>query len=318
MGMAVSVSLRDADHAPPTPPPAAGRCGRASRFLYVERRHDCHRRSRYQSSPREPDAATAPRTAKHNPWAACRALDIGLGRVSLLGIPALIGAPSRFLGGVLYISHSKVTFGGDLGTGTNPEQWACSLRLGYDGIDGMISSPSIGEENGIVNALKGWIANPNMGINQLATMRYVKFAWLDAAGHYVEDSSLHELPATIKGTAAPVAVKPFQTAMVVTLHTGKRGAQNRGRFYSPLPTMNLEPSGLFPAADIALIATATAQLISSINASLLQACQVIVASSKGHGSYVTGVTVGRVPDTVRSRRRSLQEQYVPDVAVTAL
>lgn len=218
----------------------------------------------------------------------------------------------------MYVPHSRVTFGGDLGTGSNPEHWTCSLRLGYNGTDGMISSPGPGEEQGIVNALKAWIQNPNMGINQLATMRFVKFAWLDAAGHYLEDASIYELPATIKGSASPLSIKPFQVAMVCTLHTGKRGAQNRGRFYVPLPSITVGPDGLFPAADIAGITTATASLISEINAQLMQACQVIVASSKGHGSYVTGVSVGRVPDTVRSRRRSLLEGYAPDVAVTAL
>jgi hypothetical protein len=39
--------------------------------------------------------------------------------------------------------------------------------------------------------------------------------------------------------------------------------------------------------------------------------RVVVVSSKGYNSEVTGVRVGRVLDTMRSRRRSLPETYDP-------
>ena len=216
----------------------------------------------------------------------------------------------------MYIPHTKITFGGDLGTGTNPEGWTCSLHIGGDGVNAQVSSQTDGEQAGIVQALKDWIANPNMGINQLATMRFVKFAFIDPAGRYAEDAKRYDLPATIKGTAGPSAVKPFQVAHCLTLHTGKRGAQNRGRFYSPLPTLTLSPDGLVGLADCEAIGTATASLLSQINLTLFNDTKLIVASSKGHNSFVTGVTVGRVLDTVRSRRRSLKESYPADTVVT--
>jgi hypothetical protein len=41
--------------------------------------------------------------------------------------------------------------------------------------------------------------------------------------------------------------------------------------------------------------------------------KVMVASSAGYNTQVTGITVGKVVDTQRRRRRSLEENYGPEI-----
>jgi hypothetical protein len=57
------------------------------------------------------------------------------------------------------------------------------------------------------------------------------------------------------------------------------------------------------------IATRCAALINSLNGSIGFG-GVVVASSKGYLSGVTGVKVGRAVDTIRSRRSDLPEGYI--------
>lgn len=101
---------------------------------------------------------------------------------------------------------------------------------------------------------------------------------------------------------------PLQTALAVSTMTVRQGPTGKGRFYLPAPGIALENDFSIPSDDALAVANNAADLISGLNA--MGAGNVSVFSSKGYDSRVTGVRVGQVMDTMRSRRRAQPEGYV--------
>jgi len=80
--------------------------------------------------------------------------------------------------------------------------------------------------------------------------------------------------------------------------------------------MGLAANGwLIAESDVNTIRARAATMLSDINNAPGYdsggAPTVVVASTKGYNTPVTGVRVGRVMDTIRSRRRQLSESYGP-------
>lgn len=101
--------------------------------------------------------------------------------------------------------------------------------------------------------------------------------------------------------------KPLQTALVVSLVSARAGASGKGRYFLPWP----QPTVLDTEWRISTTAQ-TAILDASrlfLQAVAAAAGPVLVISYKDFASPVTGVRVGRVPDTMRSRRSHLIEGY---------
>jgi hypothetical protein len=83
----------------------------------------------------------------------------------------------------------------------------------------------------------------------------------------------------------------------------------------------MDAQGHATTANALRFSNAVANLITRINASYGGAMKVCTVSNVGSGAqrYVTKVTVGRVPDTMRSRRNKLTELPVENtVPPTAL
>jgi hypothetical protein len=112
---------------------------------------------------------------------------------------------------------------------------------------------------------------------------------------------------------------PAQVACVISLVAADRGPAKHGRMYLPAPAAPVGSGGRISDADAADIRTATTTFLKAVSDSIdlevlnqSAACNV----SKGPPGSTTGtlqeidhLEVGRVYDTMRSRRRSMLEAY---------
>lgn len=185
--------------------------------------------------------------------------------------------------------------------------------------------------NTVASVVESWFNDPlgatGVGITSSARLTSVKLNRIDASGHYADPESIEiVVPGGTAGGSA--AFPPPQTAVAVTLATVMpRGRGSKGRFYlPPLGTNGTvgATDGRMTTTTAGQIATGAAALVNGINAAYFTEfgtgdflCRVGVASDAGAGvfRYATEVRVGRVIDTIRSRRSSLSE--APSTVVLA-
>lgn len=143
-------------------------------------------------------------------------------------------------------------------------------------------------------------------------MREIKLNLIGPDGRYVSPSETvsHLFEPGVEGSGDTKL--PNQCALAVTLRTGvKRGLANSGRFYLPcLKDMSLY-DGQIGDGPAQYVAMGVNTLLNSLNAAL-DPWRLSVISNVRDGAVrpVTHVQVGRVIDTLRSRRTSIPEAYV--------
>lgn len=147
-----------------------------------------------------------------------------------------------------------------------------------------------------------------------AQLTSIKLNRIDAAGHYVDSPTMeHTYPSPIAGGF--IGSLPPQLSMAATLATAvPRGRGSKGRMYLPPNTTVssvVVADGRVSAANALAVATGVKALIDALNATYTLVGRVGVASNAGAGRFehVTEVRVGRVIDTIRSRRNKLEEDY---------
>jgi hypothetical protein len=148
-------------------------------------------------------------------------------------------------------------------------------------------------------------------------LREVKVARIGTDGKYRGDpkAAAVDVPG---GAGAPVLLYPPQISLAVSLATAKRGKSGRGRFYLPCPQTSMGPDGRISQNIQTAVAGSVRTWINDLNnwpGFDGGTPKVTIASSLGQNHDVTGVRVGRVLDTVRSRREDLVETYGPVVAL---
>ena len=147
-----------------------------------------------------------------------------------------------------------------------------------------------------------------------AILETVKFASIGEDGKYDTD------PVTIDVVDAPGGKTDFpqsgmvlpQAACVVSLTSARRGPTGKGRVFLPMPNVQLDNTlRMTPNFQGAIQASAAAWLVACKNEPGfdLNGLRPVIISSKGYSSEVKGVRVGRVLDTMRSRRTSIPEDY---------
>lgn len=163
---------------------------------------------------------------------------------------------------------------------------------------------------------------PNgLAITNKAELHRVKVNRIGRDGRYMETTSIeHVVNPAIKGSSD--VTPPPQLALAVSLigNENPRGLAGRGRFYLPpmAGVSSVTNEGKISPQYISLVVSATQKLIRDVNA-LFNGLGVQYAyvgnTSSGSGNrpgrqqVVSEIRVGNVCDTVRSRRRSLQENY---------
>lgn len=206
-----------------------------------------------------------------------------------------------------YALHSRLTFSGIYGSTASPfEAWSFRLNLGPITVGDVPTSA-------LEAARDSWILNVSGGVGSAARLTEVKHARIGIDGRYTDEPDI--LPCDNPGGSPTNIIYPPQIAMCVSLITATRGASGRGRIYIPNPIFQVNGSGLLVETDAQGYATRTATFLGDINA-IGNFGPVVVASTKGFNSVVTEVRAGRVLDTIRSRRRSMDEAYGAEVPVS--
>lgn len=104
---------------------------------------------------------------------------------------------------------------------------------------------------------------------------------------------------------------PNQCALVASLRSGTPGPKNQGRIYVPCPNPGSLTNGNVGTSTASGLASATAGLLSTLNAIDLYGA-VVVGSN---GAPVTTVRVDTILDTQRRRRNKLLPTASPSTAV---
>lgn len=218
------------------------------------------------------------------------------------------------------VPHIRMTMLGKLGRAT-AERFSFGVNLGN--ANGTALNPTNSGLEGetyfadTAADAQAFFGRPATGINFEAVLETIKFAFIGTDGKYQRDPIVVDVPDTPGGIVG--APPPAQTALAVSVGSARRGPTGRGRFYLPLCGLEVSGADLSYSTAAAIAARDSAKtFLDALNnqpgvdfANVV----VVVVSTKGYTSLVNSVRVGRVPDTIRSRRTSLPELYAIPSAV---
>ncbi len=207
-----------------------------------------------------------------------------------------------------YVPHTRITFGGTFGAvSTAVEQW--SFRFNLNNV------ARAEDQAALATALKdAWQTHLAARCRSRVRLTQVKVAEINAEGKYSTLDAPGIWSGDIAATGSDNTLIPNQVALAISLTTGQRGPSSRGRFYLPLPVYSAEADGRLDAASVNTMRTAAVAFLDAVNlaasnATLLTSRKVGILGRNGTNPKVTGVRVGKVPDTMRSRRRSMLEEH---------
>jgi hypothetical protein len=205
-------------------------------------------------------------------------------------------------------AHDLVTIAGDVYvSGASIEEWSFGLRC-FELIpsDVAIKTAAASSVASAVFTHLGPILSNRLRLKNVTVAR------INALGRYEKtvDGAYDkgEWNGATVLTNAATGNLPLQSAVVVSLMTARAGATGRGRIFSPAISENLGADGRLTGSRSLDIANNYKAFLNAVNA-LTTLGNVGVHSSKGYASSVTGIRVGKVVDTLRSRRRSQPEDY---------
>lgn len=203
------------------------------------------------------------------------------------------------------VPHRLITASGTLGLGSAPvEAFSFGLR-----VKATADSTLQADVDALWTAYAAFFGSAGARISSMAQLRQLKISDVAATGLVAGTPVVHTgLQAGGNTTRNPF---PPQVSLAVSLTTGVRGARNRGRFYLPMPVQALDASTLLLSAterddlEVELLT-----LLRAVNTRLKHGSDGLsIISSFGTSTAVTGFRVGRAYDTIRSRRRSVNETY---------
>ena len=171
---------------------------------------------------------------------------------------------------------------------------------------------------GIIDAVTDlWADQVICGAAALTT---IKVNEIGTNGRYTQDETVeYEFDPPIAGGSSSVYTPP-QIAYCVSLATAsRRGPAHAGRFYLPVPSRPIGNSGMLSDTERARYQTAVDTFLGEVYQSVI-GYGIGVVSKIGAGAQrrVTHARYGRVLDTIRSRRESLDESYTDGEDLTDL
>ena len=203
------------------------------------------------------------------------------------------------------------------GTSPSGENWSCGWALGEVN-DSIIQTFSILSDwaNAIAQAIQDSTATTGDWSELLKTMNSnwaVTNVRVEARASTREMLQAAEASFSKPGLGSNLAHPP-QTAVVLSLITGRPGRRYRGRIYWPAPSVTLQlASSRVALEDVTNIAEGAVAAITSASTvpGQTETAPVIVHSEVGNvDTAVTRISVGDVLDTQRRRRDSIPESRV--------
>jgi hypothetical protein len=214
------------------------------------------------------------------------------------------------------VPHTLVTVSGIFGEYASPvEEWSWGMR--FSGPLGATVPVYQAEANAVRAAYLTHLAPLFRAQTQATRFRV---ASITDTGHVAKGPDGEYLQADniqqTLGTNATTTVMPLSSAVVVGLDSNRAGPTGKGRIFLPFPGYTLDASYRLPAASATGIANAVAAFVRVLDAPVGPAEDnapglgpLLVVSSKGYVSPVVRFRVGLVPDSMRSRRGRVPEQY---------
>lgn len=217
------------------------------------------------------------------------------------------------------IPHVVLQWGGKL---PGNEQWSCSLRLAeqtphipgsnYVPPDDQYESWLTGS---IKNAVLAYHQRATTAIHPRALLSFCKLNAVDINGHYTSANTHSYVFADVAGAGVAPNAFPNQIALAVSLTTGfSRGPAHRGRYYLPMPSVEIDANGvIYPQYVTGVVASTKTFLEAVADVPGIDApnslTPVVMSRKANAAAYrkITGVAVGQVLDTQRRRRKSLNE-----------
>lgn len=197
--------------------------------------------------------------------------------------------------------YTRLTARGSFGvTGNAYEIWSFGFAIGHGG-----DLLTTAEMDAVTNLITTRFPAGAGMLGTRTRLEEVAFAHVDAAG--VQDQPTYRNLVNIVGGAAQ-GQRPSQVALAVSLRGPAGVHPARGRFYLPGPQHSLDvDTGLLDAAQVQATANLWRGLIADIPVSTSDG--VLAIDTKTGIVPVTEVRVGRVLDTMRSRRNQVLEAY---------
>lgn len=197
-------------------------------------------------------------------------------------------------------------------SGTHFETETFSYGLTFDKLFSTELPPTT-VPTGIVDACVAFHTAVNSRISNASVLETIKFNAIGTDGRYLSESEtvMHEFETGHPGATS--AIMPPQVALAITLRTAKkRGRAHAGRFYLPYGGGAVDGSGRIGSAAQQLVAASVTTFLNDLNTAAAGIGRLAVASDVGTGAieYITHCEVGGVLDTIRSRRKSLDEMRV--------
>ena len=188
----------------------------------------------------------------------------------------------------------RLSYGGPIFT---TETWSNTLHFDSPGVDqpdtpAMIAA--LQKLNGLTQAS-----------SSISWWKYNELVPL--TGKYLDPTSnTHDVNPALVGAQATV---PAQLALCVTMGTAvTRGGAHGGRIYLPYAPVVAGDTGLIPVADQLVLRENSRLFLKALIATKTHRL-VIWSHAKQTSNAVTRVSVGRVVDTQRRRRKSLKEGH---------
>lgn len=205
--------------------------------------------------------------------------------------------------------YNRVHLEGGLASGS--ERWATSCAfqiIGGSAVSGVASLTTWAEN--IATALEEatTIDVLKTGISSTGTIDRVRVYYYPNTG--VPAGGVGESAVALTGLGSPS--RPVTVSAVLSLRTGIPGRRTRGRMFWPALGNTINTVGRFTSTVTEDLATDGAQLLNIIGAASPpdgDARPMVVSAVGGLVTPVTGVSVGDVPDNMRSRKDALDETY---------
>lgn len=216
-----------------------------------------------------------------------------------------------------FAPHLRLTMSGQIRDANNAaeiERFAIRLNMTAPSTGDFLSQAAVDDVAADASAF--W-ANGITYISHRCILDEVKLASIGADGKYTADPAIATVN-TPGGHAAELRFPP-QVSLAVSFDTDRRGSTGRGRFFLPGVNIPLDATYGTSAVNADGVRDSVVAFVNALNnwpnVDAVGAPEVCVASSKGYNSVVTGVRVGRVYDTMRSRRQALVERYSATAAI---
>lgn len=175
-------------------------------------------------------------------------------------------------------------------------------------VDGATPPPEVPQA--VIDAVTAYWQGSTPIVSTHAKVTTLKLNEIGTNGKYTGDATvLHDFVTPLPGTGG--ATPAPQTSLAISLTTPRlRGRAHAGRYYLPLPAPEAQSDGVISLSQAGEQANAAQDFLGALNEAVV-GYDLAIQSNLGTGTYqfVTGVRVGRVLDTIRSRRSAFSEDY---------